>query len=89
MAALEGQLVIGEAEALLKPFQESRLEDVPRAVEGVAGQPDQLRLAEGELADGVELGAQLVRIDGFGKAGIGVAVHQGESGPGCRKNSSR
>ena len=61
VAGALGDLVGGEAEVVLEPVEEGGLEDAAGAVEGVAGEPDELGLAEAELGDVVHLLAQ-----GFG-----------------------
>ncbi len=53
-----GDLVGGEAEVVLEPVEEGGLEDAAGAVEGIAGEPDELGFAEAELGDVLHLLAQ-------------------------------
>ena len=66
--SLHGEFVVGEPEVVLQPIEEGGLEDAAAAVERVAGEPDQLRLAEAQLAGGFELLAQLLHADDFAQA---------------------
>ena len=61
-------LIIGEPEAVLQPVEERRLEDVAGAVEGVAGQPDQLRTQEVQAAHMLHLFLQGGGGDAVGQA---------------------
>src|ERR1700679_3777763 len=80
LAVLHGKLVVGEAEVLVEPFEEFGLEDAALAVEGVAGEPDQLRLMEAEPAGVFELLAEFVEDDDVAEADCGGAVLECKAG---------
>ncbi len=70
-----GQPVLGESEPG-NPLHELGLENVPRAVEGVAGEPDQLVLGESQRPGVIELVDQLLLVDDLGKTDGGRPVDQ-------------
>ncbi len=74
VAGALGDGVVGEAEAVLEPVEEGGLEDAAGAVEGVAGEPDELGLAEAQAADVLHLLAQGFGGDLVGEADAGGAV---------------
>ena len=74
LAVLLGDGVIGEAEAVFEPGEEGGLEDLARAVEGVAGEPDQLGAAEAQAAQVLHLRDEGGRIDLVGEADARGAV---------------
>ena len=74
LAVVFGDLVVGEAEVVLEPGEEVGVEDLLGAVEGVAGEPDELAAAEAEGADVVHLIAQGGGGDAVGEADVDGAV---------------
>ena len=50
--------VIAELKAVFEPVEERGLEDMAHAVEGVAGEPDELGAMEAEAAHVIELIAE-------------------------------
>jgi hypothetical protein len=60
-------LVIREPEVLLQPLQKLRLEDVPKTIERIARQPDQLRPAEAQAAHMLHLLDQRGRAHALGQ----------------------
>jgi hypothetical protein len=69
-----GDLVPGEAEVGFQPCKEGGFEDLARAVEGIAGEPDQLGPAELEAAHVVHLRDEGVGVDLVGEADARGAV---------------
>ena len=67
------QLVFGKAE-VREPGDEIGGEHLGLAVEGVAGEPDQLLLGEANGARMIELGAQLALVDDLGKPDVMVRL---------------
>ena len=59
-----------------EPFHEVGLENLPRAVEGVAGEPDQLVLGEPQRARVIELVGQLALVDDIGEPDRGGPVDE-------------
>ena len=79
---MDGEIEVGEAEVVLEPVEECGLEDSAGAVEGVAGQPDQFRFVQAELARGFQLLAKLADIHDVSQGNVVRAIHQGEGGAG-------
>ena len=77
LPVLPGQLVFGQLE-IGEPGQKLRAENLAAAVEGVAGEPDQLLLGEADGARVVELLAQLLLVDLLGELDALRAVDQRE-----------
>ena len=75
LAVATGQLVRRQAKSL-QPFHERRLENLLRAVEGVAGEPDQLVLGEPQGSGVVELVDEFTLFDDVGEAHRGCAVDE-------------
>ncbi len=82
LAAVSGELVVGEAKVLFEPSEEFRFEDVLAAVEGVSSEPDEFGFVEAALAGLLELGAKFFDGDQVGEANVEGAVDEGEGGAG-------
>ena len=59
---------------MFEPVQECGLKDAADAVEGVAGEPDQLAAAEAEAADMLHLLAQGGGVDAVGEMDLSGAI---------------
>ena len=69
------QLVFGELERG-QPLHEVRFKNMPRAIEGVAGKPEQFILGESQRPRMVELIDQLPLVDDLGEAHGGCAIDE-------------
>ncbi len=69
-------------EVAVEPLEEIGLEDAALAVEGISGEPDQLRLVKAQLARGLELLAELVEVDEMTERNSRAAIGEGEFGVG-------
>src|ERR1700739_1100587 len=70
---------------MLEPLQECRVKDATASVEGVAGQPDQLRFVVAELTCGFKLFAQFAYVDDVAERNLVRPVDQRECGACVRK----
>src|SRR5271169_1108843 len=82
-AILHRQLVVGQPEVTLQPFQECWLEDSAAAIERVAGQPDEFRSSKPHLAGVIELRSEFFAGERVYWAG-GRAVEERELHPRLR-----
>ena len=80
LAVADIEIEVGEAEVAFEPAKESRLEDAAASVEGVAGEPDHLRLVEAEFACGFQLLAKLVDVNDVAEGDVDGAVEKREGG---------
>src|SRR5208282_1122404 len=69
------QLVSGEMKRA-EPLHEARYKNMPRAIEGVAGEPDQFVLGEAQRSRVVELVDQLPLVDDLGEAHRGSPIDE-------------
>jgi hypothetical protein len=86
LVALPPQLVFRQAE-VGEPGQEVRPEDLPLAIEGISGEPDQLLLGEPERTRVIELFAKRFFVDLPGKEHAAAPVDQTERGLDLRVES--
>ena len=80
LAVVNGEIEVGETEVSFEPSEKGRFEDAARAVEGVAGQPDQFRFVEAQLARRLKLLAKFTDIDDVAQRNVVGAIHQRECG---------
>ena len=69
-----GNVIFGEAEVGLKPRKEARLEDLARAVKGIASEPDQFRFAKAEPLKVIHLSDERAGIDLVRQAHVGGPI---------------
>ena len=77
------QFIVGETESS-EPLHELRLENVARAVERIAGEPNQLVLGESQGARVIELVDQLALVHDIGEPHRRCSVDELESDPALR-----
>ena len=70
---------------MVEPLEEGGLKDLPRAVEGVAGKPDQLGTKEAQFAHMVELFAEHAGGNAVGETDVDGAVVDLAGDVGARK----
>src|SRR5580692_10888350 len=78
LTVLYRQLKIGKPEIRLQPLKKRLLKDASASIEGVAGEPDQLRLVKLEPTRLVQLLPQLANVNEIAQPHRTGAIHQCE-----------